>query len=174
MSKSDVTVIITFGHDDGGDPPTVDKVFDVRDLPDVHVEDPADIPPEWQDRADEIASEVEPGDSVAIGCREGDNRSVHVARLVGAQLPHRSVIIDRDLEGNKPEGNTPESRHEIPQSEPIEGAQAMPLMAGYSKGVISENIKEMMRSGHKQDQAVAAAYRQAGKSKKKKKAPKKA
>ncbi len=40
----------------------------------------------------------------------------------------------------------------------------MPLKKGKSKKVISSNIREMMRSGHPQKQAVAAAMRQAGKS----------
>jgi uncharacterized protein len=44
----------------------------------------------------------------------------------------------------------------------------MPLMKGSSKAVISENIREMMKSGHKQDKAIAASYRMAGKSKKRK------
>lgn len=48
----------------------------------------------------------------------------------------------------------------------------MPLMKGSSKEVISENIRELVRSGRKQDQAVAIAYSEAGKSKKKHK-PKK-
>lgn len=46
----------------------------------------------------------------------------------------------------------------------------MPLMKGSSSATISENIREMMNAGHPQDQAIAAAYRMAGKSKKKKKA----
>jgi hypothetical protein len=40
----------------------------------------------------------------------------------------------------------------------------MPLKKGSSKGVISQNIREMMHSGHPQKQAIAAAMRSAGKS----------
>jgi hypothetical protein len=41
----------------------------------------------------------------------------------------------------------------------------MPLEKGSSRQVISENISEMVRSGHPQRQAVAAALSQARKSK---------
>lgn len=43
-----------------------------------------------------------------------------------------------------------------------------PLIKGSSKKIISQNISEMMRSGHPQPQAIAAAMRSAGKSKPKK------
>lgn len=48
----------------------------------------------------------------------------------------------------------------------------MPLMKGSSDAVISENIREMVNSGHPQKQAIAAAYHQAGRSRKKKKTKK--
>jgi hypothetical protein len=42
----------------------------------------------------------------------------------------------------------------------------MPLKAGKSKKVISQNIAEMVKAGHPQNQAVAAALRNAGAPKK--------
>lgn len=42
----------------------------------------------------------------------------------------------------------------------------MPLKKGKSDKIISENIAEMRRSGKPADQAAAAAYRSAGKSRK--------
>ena len=44
----------------------------------------------------------------------------------------------------------------------------MPLKSGKSKKTIIQNAKEMMASGHSKDQAWAAAYSKAGKSRKRK------
>jgi 8-oxo-dGTP pyrophosphatase MutT (NUDIX family) len=41
----------------------------------------------------------------------------------------------------------------------------MPLLSGSSRAVISHNIAEMVKAGHPQNQAIAAAYSKAGKSK---------
>lgn len=45
----------------------------------------------------------------------------------------------------------------------------MPLMRGHSPEVISSNIAEMRKAGYPEDQAIAASYKKAGKTKKKKK-----
>jgi hypothetical protein len=44
-----------------------------------------------------------------------------------------------------------------------------PLSKGKSEATISKNIREMMKAGFPQDQAVAASLSNAGKGKKKKK-----
>lgn len=43
----------------------------------------------------------------------------------------------------------------------------MPMLEGSSKSVISQNIRELMHAGHKQDQAIAIAMKKAGKSRRK-------
>ena len=45
----------------------------------------------------------------------------------------------------------------------------MPLKPGKSAKVISSNVSEMVRVGHPRKQAVAAAHRKAGKTRKRKK-----
>lgn len=40
----------------------------------------------------------------------------------------------------------------------------MPLMQGSSNGIVSENVRELMRTGRPQNQSVAIALKTAGKS----------
>ncbi len=48
----------------------------------------------------------------------------------------------------------------------------MPLKVGKAKKTISANIRELMHSGRPQKQSIAIAFSKAGKSRKKKRAPK--
>lgn len=50
----------------------------------------------------------------------------------------------------------------------------MPLFKGSSQEVVSQNIRELVNSGYKQDQAVAIALHKAGKSRKTKKGKRRA
>jgi hypothetical protein len=43
----------------------------------------------------------------------------------------------------------------------------MPLKKGSSDKVVSQNIREMIKAGHPKKQAIAAAMRSAGRTKKK-------
>jgi len=49
----------------------------------------------------------------------------------------------------------------------------MPLKKGTSRKTFEENVREMIRSGHPQKQALAAAYRQQRKSKRRRKGTRK-
>jgi hypothetical protein len=102
-------------------------------------------PAEWDGHASKIARAARHKRRVAIGDKHGRTRSVGIAKRVAKKL--KGTVSHRD-------------RAKEPH---------MPMLPGKSKSVISENIREMVAAGHPQDQAVAAAYRNAGKSKKKKK-----
>ena len=45
-----------------------------------------------------------------------------------------------------------------------QGGDVMPLTKGSSNATVSKNISEMVKSGHPQKQAVAAAMKSAGRS----------
>lgn len=103
-------------------------------------------PSSWKKRAARIARRVKGKQTVAIGDAHGQTRAVSIANQVGDHLDAK--VSHRDK------------------------GKVMPLMKGSSEGVISSNIAEMRKAGHPEDQAIAAAYRMAGKGKKKRKAKK--
>lgn len=77
-------MILAFGYKHGGPPRGVKKVFDVRDLThDTHRED-------FLQRESEIREYVRahPGEDVAVGCDQGQHRSVTIVRSVATAL-HR-------------------------------------------------------------------------------------
>lgn len=133
--------LVTFGHDHG-EPPSADRVYDVRGER-YNRES-------WERKAEQIAQEAHDGDCIAIGCKHGRTRSVQIAELVKEKLGKGTHVEHLDHEKES----------------------TMPLMHGSSKEVISENIGEMRKAGHPEDQSIAAAYRMAGKSKKGKKGKK--
>ena len=139
------TSITTFGYKHGGPPDGVDRVYDVREGNSDRSMDPE----EWEREATRIASETHVGDSIAIGCDHGEDRSPHIAQLVAEKMDGPVKVSNPELEGN------------------------MPLMHGSSKGVISSNIRELRKSGYPEDQSIAIAMSKAGKSKSKKRKKKK-
>jgi phosphoribosylamine-glycine ligase len=88
-----LTKIITFGYDEEDSVPEADQVFDVRDEPD---EPPGDYSEQWEKRAQEIFDAITPGETIAIGCREGEDRSVHIAEMVKQLLGGKATVIDEE------------------------------------------------------------------------------
>lgn len=131
------TRLVTFGHD-FGDPPAADRVYDVRGER-YNRKD-------WERRAKAIAGDVKPGDCIAIGCKHGHTRSVHIAEMVRDWLGKDVEIEHLDREKTRDD---------------------MPLMHGSSKEVVSENIRELRHSGYPEKQSIAIAMSKAGKSRKK-------
>jgi RNase adaptor protein for sRNA GlmZ degradation len=82
------TILITFGYTHG-DPPPADMTVDVRDVDDHD-------PDAWDQEAQAIVKEIEPGSVVAIGCKHGMDRSVDIANRVQKYLKD-VVVVDRDL-----------------------------------------------------------------------------
>lgn len=82
------TILITFGHRHG-EPPPADMTVDLRDVQDHDY----DV---MEQEAKSIAKEIEPGSVVALGCENGCNRSVHIARLIQKHMSN-VAIVDCDL-----------------------------------------------------------------------------
>lgn len=99
-------------------------------------------PKDWKVAGKRIAKKAKGAGILAIGDKHGQKRAPkiaeHAAKHLGATVTHRD-------KGKR---------------------KAMPLLPGKSQSVISENIREMRNAGHPEDQAVAAAMRNAGKMKK--------
>ena len=50
----------------------------------------------WEKVAKHIIENVEPGTVIALGCHDGDDRSVHISKLIQKYMPD-VVTVDRDL-----------------------------------------------------------------------------
>jgi hypothetical protein len=97
-------------------------------------------PKAWKVAGKRIAKKAK-GGTVAVGDKHGQMRAPkiadHVAKHLGIKATHRD------------KGK----------------AAVMPLLPGDDQSVISENIRDMRIAGHPEDQAVAAAMKNAGKMK---------
>ncbi len=129
------TIITTFGFSHG-QPPKADLTFDARTV--EHHDLNA-----WEQAAADLAAKIQPGSDVAIGCEDGDDRSVHIARFVQKLMPD-CIVVDRDLEPGA--GNAPP------------GAKAL---KGDSKGVMSENVRSAKHAGMSEADAVRSSARAA-------------
>jgi hypothetical protein len=131
------TIITTFGYSHG-EPPQADLVYDARQV--AHHDLDA-----WEQAASDLAEQIkaEPGIDVAIGCEDGDDRSVHIARFVQKLVPD-VVVVDRDLQPGA--GGNP-----MPKSD-MKGSEA----------VMSENIRSLKRKGMSEMDAIAHTINQSG------------
>jgi hypothetical protein len=148
------TIVTTFGYDNGA-PPKADHLFDVRD---VESHDLAGR----EARADEIAEQIlnpnvppHVGDDIGIGCDHGDDRSVHIARMVQKHVPNMQVV-DRDLMRD------PDSEIMGPESE-----HAMKLLKGDDPGIVRENMRTLKKRGMTELQAARHTMKGGKKGKKK-------
>jgi len=109
MRKTHVT---TFGFEYRHPPENVDRVYDVRDLVDV----PFDTDQKLEQRADDIMEELNPGDSIAIGCDYGHDRSVYIATLIARNYP--GVEVDHlDYDSHSEDQEDEEDDHASTQRE---------------------------------------------------------
>lgn len=87
--------LTTFGFDLSGPPKNADVVYDLRHLPDHSGQIP-----ETEEEAEQITKRAHDGDHIAIGCREGQNRSVLCAHYVKGKLEDKGLDVKvnhRDL-----------------------------------------------------------------------------
>lgn len=82
------TYVTTFGYEYRRPPDYVDRVYDVRNLEDY----PKDPKHKLEDRAQHIMAETLPGDSIAIGCDWGHDRSTFIAKYMEDHYP--DVVLD--------------------------------------------------------------------------------
>src|SRR5712664_4443262 len=82
------TIVISFGYRHGA-PPPADMTVDLREVDDRNYAS-------FIKEAKAIIAEIEPGSVVALGCHDGDDRSVHIARLIQKYMDN-VVCVDRDL-----------------------------------------------------------------------------
>lgn len=131
------TILTTFGFRHG-EPPKADLVFDARKVEHHDLD-------AWEQAASDLAEQIkaDPGMDVAIGCEDGDDRSVHIARFVQKLLPN-VVVVDRDLQPGAGGNPTPEPSKDS-------------MLKGKDKGVVGQNVQSLKSRGMSEMGAIKRA-----------------
>ena len=88
-------MVVTFGHSKRK-PPKADRTYDAREL--SHWMDA----PEAKDMIEKVCSEYQKGQTVAIGCEQGQHRSVELGERIAKRLGVKVQHLDKPVKKAKP------------------------------------------------------------------------